>query len=88
MEKDGLISSRKGSMGGYRLNHSPQKITVGSIVYSLEGSTNITDCAHNGTKCLKTKTCEVFSIWTKVQKSLDDTLNSITLFSLIKKNEK
>ena len=88
LEKKGLIRSKKGFAGGYRLDRHSKKITVGDIVHSLESSTNIANCLYNGKKCLKIKTCEAFSVWTKVQKSLDNTLSSITLFSLIKKNEK
>ena len=87
LEKKGLICSKKGSSGGYRLSCSPKKITVGDIVNSLEGST-IVDCFCREEKCPKTKTCEAFSVWGRVQKSLDKTLGSITLLSLIKNNEK
>ena len=88
LEKKKLICSKKGSAGGYHLNCSPKKITVRDIVYFLEVSPNIVDCTYKGKKCSKTKECEAFEVWNKLQKSLDDTLNSITLFSLIKKNEK
>jgi len=87
LEKKKLIRSKKGSTGGYRLNYFPKKITIGDIVRSLESST-IIDCLCRGEKCSKIKTCKAFSVWGKVQKALDGTLNSITLFSLIKKNEK
>ena len=87
LEKKRLIRSKKGSAGGYRLNYFPKKITIGDIVRSLEGST-VVDCFCRGEKCLKIKTCKAFSVWNKVQKALDSTLNSITLSSLIKKNEK
>ena len=84
LEKKELICSKKGSMGGYCLNHSPKKITIKDIVYALEGSTNITNCVYGGDKCSKFKTCKAFSVWGKIQKSLDATLDSITLISLIK----
>jgi len=87
LEKKKLIQSKKGSTGGYRLNYLPKKITIGDIVRALEGST-IVDCINHGKKCLKIKTCKAFSVWRNIQKSLDDTLDSITLFSLIKNNEK
>ena len=83
LEKKELICSKKGSAGGYRLNRSPKKMTVKDIVYSLEGSTIIIDCIYKEEKCLNIKTCKAFSVWNKVQKSLDETLDSITLFSLI-----
>ena len=87
LEKKKLIQSKKGPTGGYRLNHPLKKITIGDIVRYLEGS-SIDDCIFRGEKCSKIKTCEAFSVWRNVQKSLDETLNSITLFSLINKNEK
>jgi len=82
LEKKGLICSKKGATGGYRLNHFPKKITIKDIVYSLEGSTIVIDCIYRKEKCPKIKTCKAFNVWSKVQRSLDDTLDSITLFSL------
>ena len=87
LEKKKLIQSKKGPTGGYRLNYPVKKITIGDIVRSLESSA-IVDCACKGKECSKIKTCKAFGVWRNIQKSLDDKLNSITLFSLIKKHEK
>ena len=88
LEKQKLINSKRGSMGGYYLNRSPKKITVKDVVYALEGSSNIVNCFYEGEMCPKFKTCKTFTVWDKVQKSLDVVLDSITLISLINKNGK
>lgn len=85
LEKGKLLRSKKGFTGGYRLYNHPKNVNVGDIIRCLEGSINVDNCYNHGKRCPKTKTCEAFSVWRKVKRSLEDTLNSMTLLVLIKK---
>ncbi len=80
LEKTGLVKAKKGIQGGYFLVRKPQKITAGEVVKILERTTISLSCLG----CQRTKKCLTKNVWKKVQDSLDDTLNSITLKSLIK----
>ncbi len=86
LEKNNLIKSKKGAYGGYRLNSLSADITVGEIINSLESSKNIVGCLDYSV-CPQVDQCKAVHVWRKIQKSLNQTLNSITLNSLIK-NEK
>lgn len=81
LRKSGLVISIKGAQGGYKLAANPMNIKVGDILKSLEGclsvvsadSENETDMQQCITKC----------VWNKINKSIDDVVNSITLQDLI-----
>jgi Rrf2 family protein len=81
LEKAGLVKSKKGAQGGYLLAKSPKKITAGMIVEILEGKISPVGCS----LCQKSNKCISKGVWNKVKKSLVSTLNSITLYDLLKK---
>lgn len=79
LEKNGLISSKKGVYGGYRLARSPKKINAGQIVEVLEKTTIPVDCF----LCGRSKKCASKSVWKKIEKNISQTLKSIKLQDLI-----
>jgi Rrf2 family protein len=79
LEKSGFVKAKKGILGGYFLAKKPAKISVGEIVKSLEGEDPMVDCCC----CKKSKKCASKNVWSKAQNSIDKTLNSIKLSSLI-----
>ena len=84
LEKANLISSKKGARGGYCLARSPKKIRIGEIIRSLEGNTSLVRCTAKRGKCPLGSKCFAKKFWNKLQKSLDSTLDSLTLADLIK----
>jgi len=84
LEKKGLIKSKKGVHGGYTLTRSPQKIKLGEIMNALDGELNLVECIGAKMICPKKKKCKAAGIWKKLQKSLEKTINSITMHNLIK----
>ena len=81
LEKAGLIKAKKGAGGGYSLAKAPAKIRVLEIMEAIEGKIVPAGCAF----CGKAGRCLSKSVWQKIQKSLNNTLKSITLADLIKK---
>jgi Rrf2 family protein len=84
--KEGLVGAQKGPGGGYFLAKKPKNIKVGQIVGLLEGVTAPVKCLDKEVKfvCPREKNCLAKKLWSKVKKSLDSTLNLITLADLIK----
>ncbi len=82
LEKGGLLKSKKGSQGGYTLSKSAAKIKVGQVLRILEGEINLVDCI-GPKKCSRRSNCLTITAWDKIQKSLQKTIDSITLKSLI-----
>lgn len=86
LEKKGLVGAKKGVQGGYFLKRSPQKISVGEIISTLESTMFPVKCLSKEKKynCPRKKTCRTVNVWKKVQEVLNSTLNSITLADLMK----
>ncbi len=85
LEKSGLLKAKKGVQGGYFLAKAPNKIRVGGIIKALEGDLALVKCIAK-TKCIcpRSKGCLTKTFWKKIQDSLNNTFNSLTLADLIK----
>ena len=86
LEKKGLVGAKRGIRGGYFLKRSPQKISVGEIISTLESTMFPVKCLAKEKRynCPRKKTCKTVNVWKKVQEVLNSTLNSITLADLLK----
>jgi Rrf2 family protein len=85
LRKSGLVESVRGAQGGYRLGRSADKITVGEILRSLEGSLAPVDCVTEGrttNDCVKYEECVMREVWERMRDSLNQTVDSITLEDL------
>lgn len=89
LKKAGFVKSKKGIQGGYSLAYQPEKIKVGKIIRVLEGTMAPVLCIAKEKEkrfvCPRKKICLTKNVWQKIQDSLNSTLDSITLASLIKK---
>ena len=83
MEKKQLVGSRKGVKGGYYLKKSPKKIKIGKVIEALEGKMSLVKCIDRSYFCPHGKKCPTKNFWKKLQTSMENTLNSLTLDDLI-----
>ena len=85
LKKAKLVTSIRGSQGGYSLAKDPNRITVGDILRPLEGKLVSTDCVvENGKLCSSEYNCCVTkSVWLKIQDGINDVTDSITLEQLV-----
>ena len=86
-KKSNLVKSTRGATGGYCLSKSPDDISVGDILRSVEGDIRpITDCGgiKNGTKvCTTSDKCVTKYVWQRINDSIDKTVDEIKLSELI-----
>lgn len=82
LRKAGLVKSIKGAQGGYILSQEPRNITVGMILRVLEGDLSIVD-GNPGTKYDNMQYCIKKNVWDKVNNSINQIVDSITLEDLI-----
>lgn len=88
LNKAGLVESRRGKSGGYRLKMSPEEYTVKKILEVTEGElipVNCT-CITDKENCKRAKTCPTMPIWQKLDKLISDYLDSVTLKDLVTEN--
>lgn len=83
LKKAGLLDSVRGSAGGYTLSRPPEKISVGEVLRALEGTTALIECVGTeGTDCGNVCSCSARPLWLKLQKRIDDVLNTTTIKDL------
>ena len=68
------------AQGGYTLARAPEAISVGEVLKALEGSTALVDCVGTeGSDCGNVCTCAARPLWLKLQRRIDDVLDSTTI---------
>lgn len=85
LRKADLIKSIRGAQGGYVLSKAPKNITIAEVMNALEGPIEIADCVEDGS-CDNTDCCATRLLWSKIKKSIDDVLESITLQDIVDDN--
>lgn len=76
----GLIESQKGKTGGYRLQKSPQQISLLSIIETLEGPISVVYCS----PICASKSCTLKNCWQTLNKDLEKKLAKIKLNQFLK----
>jgi Rrf2 family protein len=87
LKKSGIIKSHRGPFGGHMLAKSPEEISIGHIVRTLEESTVITDCAEQEKQvcgvCNRAGECLSRWVWVEAGRAMFDCLDKITIASLL-----
>ena len=83
LKKAGLVRSIRGTNGGYQLAKPVSDISVGDILRALEGEMVIVDCPENETQCAKFDCCVTKYVWKRINNSINETINSMTMEEII-----
>ncbi|HEX2925770.1 MAG TPA: Rrf2 family transcriptional regulator [Ruminiclostridium sp.] len=85
LKKSGLVKSIRGAQGGYLLAKSAEKITVGDILRSLEGTLCPVECIDPDvpTSCDRSDVCVTADVWAKIRDKINEVVDSITLADLV-----
>lgn len=84
LNKASLVKSVRGAHGGYVLNYTPEKYTVGKILRAVEGDMSPTDCVgENGISCENKSTCASHRLWKKLDAAVNGVLDGITLADMV-----
>ncbi|MDI4660698.1 MULTISPECIES: SUF system Fe-S cluster assembly regulator [Cobetia] len=78
----GLLESRRGALGGYRLARPASQITASDIISAIEGPVAVTECSHADGDCELVNTCGVADNWQRVSYAISELLGSVTLAHL------
>jgi len=79
LRRAGLVESERGARGGYRLARDPACITVGDVVRTLEGPIAPVDCLTGHEECEREGCCLTREAWHRLQQSMTEALDGITL---------
>ena len=83
LRKGGLVNSVKGAQGGYVLADSVNRITVGQILRTLEGDLSVAGERPENEPDSLVEYCLQKHVWEKVNKSINETVDAITLEDLL-----
>jgi Rrf2 family cysteine metabolism transcriptional repressor len=87
LRKAGLVNGKRGAGGGYMLARDPSAITAGDIVRALEGPIEPQICTAEGDpvlNCIREQDCGTRAVWVKLQSTIAQALDGMTLADLAK----
>lgn len=80
---EGLLSSARGSGGGFRLARDPSAISLADIIEAVEGPIAMTSCVEDGRHdCGLEEACRVRPHWSAVNSAVKGALGGVSLASL------
>ncbi|MFG1478007.1 Rrf2 family transcriptional regulator [Xanthobacter sp. V4C-4] len=86
LRKAGLLLSRKGKSGGYRLADLPEKLIVGDVIRALDGPLAPLQCAskraYEACEDCDAATCNVRLLMSEVREAIGTVLDTYTLADL------
>ncbi len=82
LHRAGLVSSVRGSHGGYQLARPATDITAAAILDALEGPFALTECSGKHSACGIESTCRVGHSWQRVNAAIHRALNDVSLAEL------
>ena len=84
LAKAGLVETRHGKGGGYRLTKEPAEYRVGDILRLTEGDLAPVAClSRNAAVCSRSQTCKTLSMWKKYDEMTNQYFDGITLADLL-----
>lgn len=82
LQRCGLVSSTRGSQGGYQLARPAAEITAAGILDALEGPFAITECSGQHSSCGIESNCRTGHAWQRVNAAIRRALTDVTLAQL------
>ncbi len=83
LKSAGLVRSVRGAGGGFVLARHPSEIRLSEILSALEGSLALVDCIAEEETCDRTSRCTARRVWQKLNRTIEDALDGVTLEDLI-----
>lgn len=82
LQRSGLVTSTRGSHGGYQLARPAAGITAAQILDALEGPFAITECSGEHSACGLESNCRVGHAWQRVNAAIRRALTDVSLAEL------
>lgn len=77
--RKGLLESRRGPGGGFRLSRRPELITLRDIVVTIDGLDHFMDCVAGLKVCSEEAPCPLHTTWTGMRTQILTSLETTTL---------
>lgn len=80
----GLVTSLRGTGGGFFLRPHAEKTTLLQVIEVMEGPTLLNQCLISGLSCDRKPWCGVHPVWQRAQAALSAVLGSVSIAELAK----
>ncbi|QXP84211.1 SUF system Fe-S cluster assembly regulator [Methylococcus sp. ANG] len=84
LARAGIVTSTRGSRGGYALAQKPEHTSVARIIGALEGPIALTECSAEQALCQQSSSCDVRSHWNVINRAVQTALESVSLADMIR----
>jgi FeS assembly SUF system regulator len=82
LHRAGLVTSTRGTHGGYQLARDPGQISAAAILDALEGPLALTQCSAGSGHCDIEHTCSTGRAWQKLNLAIRRSLSEVSLAQL------
>ena len=86
LRRAGLVESKRGAHGGYRLTREPSLVGVGEVYRVMEGPVAPMECVSEDVSeqtCPLIGGCETRPVWLRMRDAIVESIDSVTLQDLI-----
>ena len=92
LKKAGLLESRRGVRGGYRLARPPKEISVGQVLRVVDGKFSQSSCLEVGLRdgrysCPEMDSCGLKQVWQEVQGAVEQILFATSFDELLRRTQ-
>lgn len=86
LARAGLVTSTRGSNGGYQLAREASRISAADVIDALEGPVSITECSSSDSRCEHEGVCSVGGAWQNINVAIRAALEEVSLRDLLRSN--
>jgi len=88
LKKAGIVTSARGSSGGYRLARPASEISIGDVLRALEGDLKVGQCPEESSDCNLYNQCVTKYVWERINNSINQAVDSMTIQEVINLGDK
>ncbi len=74
-----LVTSARGSSGGYQLSRAANEINLAEIITAIDGPLAMTECSKDAESCTRTEICDLRHNWQYINQMIVEMLTQLSL---------
>jgi len=79
----GIVASKRGPGGGFRLTRSPAEVDLLEVVTAMQGPLRVNRCVIGLDACERSAACPLRPTWMRIQDDLEEGLRGATLADMV-----
>ncbi|MBN2326755.1 MAG: Rrf2 family transcriptional regulator [Candidatus Omnitrophica bacterium] len=91
LKRAGIVESKRGAGGGYRLARHPRDINLGEVIRLIDGPILPFKCTtpslDSNDECVHQGSCVMTSVWKDVRNAIESVIGNISFEELVQRRE-